>query len=478
MARRVIVIGAGLGGIAAAIELRRHGIDDVTLLEAADDLGGTWYANRYPGAACDVPSHLYSYSYAQRHDWSRLCSPAPEILDYVREVADRHGITPRVRTATRVRECRLDEARREWQVVTERGETLTADAVIIATGQLSRPSIPELPGRDTFTGPAFHTSAWDHGIDLTGRRVGVVGTGATAVQFIPEIAPRVGRLTVFQRTANWLLPRHNRVYRRWVLGVMRLPGVQSLRRAILALYIESLTLAIRHPATIGRALSLRSVLFMRSQLRDRALRRRAWPDYTFGCKRILFSSRYLPALAAPNVELVTDSIARVTPDGIVTADGRHHPLDVIIWSTGFRATELVAPLEVHGRGGRRLSDVWRDGAHAHLGMAVPGFPSLFFMYGPNTNTSGGSIIAYLEAQAGYIRQALQAADGRLVEVAAEVEAASDAQTQRRFAGTAWTRCDSWYRDERGRIVTNWPGYQLEYVRRTARFDPAEYVFSP
>jgi cation diffusion facilitator CzcD-associated flavoprotein CzcO len=363
-------------------------------------------------------------------------------------------------------------------VVTERGETLTTDAVIIAAGQLSRPSIPELPGRDTFIGPAFHTSAWDHGIDLSGRRVGVVGTGATAVQFIPEIAPRVGALTVFQRTANWLLPRHNRVYRRWVLGLMRIPGVQSLRRAILALYIESLTLAIRHPATVGRALSLRSVLFMRSQLRDRTLRRRAWPDYTFGCKRILFSSRYLPALARPNVELVTDSIARVTPDGIVTADGRHHRLDVIIWSTGFRATELVAPLEVHGRGGRRLSDVWRDGAHAHLGMTVPGFPSLFFMYGPNTNTSGGSIIAYLEAQAGYIRQALQAAGDRLVEVAAEVEAASDAETQRRFAGTAWTQCDSWYRDERGRIVTNWPGYQLEYVRRAARFDPSEYVFSP
>jgi cation diffusion facilitator CzcD-associated flavoprotein CzcO len=481
MASRVVIIGAGFGGIAAAIELRAHGVTDLVVLEAAPQLGGTWYFNRYPGSACDVPSHLYSYSFAQRRDWSRLCSTGPEILDYLRDVADRHGITPLVRTSTRVTSCRLDEATGTWRVMTGAGEELVAETVIVAVGQLHRPSIPALAGMQGFTGHSFHTAAWDHDLDLAGLRVGVVGTGATAVQFVPEIAPFVDQLTIFQRTANWLLPRHNRVYRPWVKALMRLPGVQSLRRAVLAFYIESLTLAIRHPRLIGRALGLRSVLFMRLQLKDPELRRRAWPDYTFGCKRILFSSRYLPTLARSNVELVTDTIAEVTPDGIRTVDGRHRPLDCIIWSTGFRATEMVAPLDVLGAGGRRLADEWRDGPHAHLGMTLPGFPSLFFMYGPNTNTSGGSIVAYLEAQASYIRQALEHASDRgnaLVEVRPEVEFASDRETQARFAGTAWTQCDSWYRDERGRIVTNWPGYQREYIRRTARFAPDEFVLTP
>jgi cation diffusion facilitator CzcD-associated flavoprotein CzcO len=471
---------AGFGGIAAAIELRRHGFDQITILEAAPALGGTWYYNTYPGSACDVPSHLYSFSFEQRRDWSRLCSPQSEILGYLAGVAQEHGITPLIRFSARVTTCRFDETGSEWEVETESGESHRADVVLVAAGQLNQPSVPPLPGLERFAGHSFHSARWDHDYELRGKRVAVIGNGASAVQFVPQIAGGVARLSVFQRTANRMMPRKNHVYPPWLrAAVDHVPGLQWLRRRWVFQYTESLTLAIRHPRTVGRILALRSAVFMRSQLPDPQLRARAWPGYTFGCKRVLFSSHYLPTLALPNVELVTDAITEVTETGLRTADGRTHEADCIIWATGFKVTEFVAPMRVLGTGGVELADVWRGGAHAHLGMAVPGFPSLFFLYGPNTNTSGGSIIVYLEAQAAYIRQALQrlrAGRHARVEVRAEVEAASDRELQARFDGTAWTACDSWYRDEDGRIVANWPGYMREYVERTSTLDPDEYVF--
>jgi cation diffusion facilitator CzcD-associated flavoprotein CzcO len=478
---RIVIVGAGFGGISAAIELRRHGFDDVTILEGAPDLGGTWFYNSYPGAACDVPSHLYSFSYEQRRDWSRLCSPQEEILGYLRGVARDHGVTDSIRFSERVSDCAFDPDRSRWTIRTESGSTYDADALILATGQLSRPSIPSLPGLERFAGHSFHSARWDHDYDLTGRRIAVVGTGASAVQLVPEVARQAAHLSVFQRTGNWFLPRHNRVYSPLVRAAIRhIPGLQRLRRTFLFEYCESLTVAIRHPRTFGRLAALRSAAFMRRQLPDPELRRRAWPNYTFGCKRILFSSHYLPTLSRPNVELVTEPIAEVTPDGLRTGDGRLHEVDCIIWGTGFTATEFVAPMRVRGAGGQALEEVWRDGAHAHLGMSVPGFPSMFLMYGPNTNTSGGSIIFYLEAQASYIRQALEhlrAGGHRRLEVRPEVEAASDRELQARFAGTAWTGCDSWYRDRHGRIVANWPGYMREYMERTRSFAAADFVFT-
>ncbi len=476
----LVIVGAGFGGVAAAIELRRHGFDDVTILEAAPDLGGTWFHNRYPGAACDVPSHLYSFSYEQRTDWSRLCSPQDEILQYLREVAGHHGVTGLIRFSQRVADCAVDPASGRWRVRTESGDAFDADAVILATGQLSRPSIPDLPGMERFAGHSFHSAQWDHSYDLSGRRVAVVGTGASAVQFVPEVARRAAHLSVFQRTGNWFLPRRNHVYSPLVRAALRrVPGLQRLRRGFLFNYCESLTLAIRHPRTVGRLAAMRSAAFMRKQLPDPELRARAWPDYTFGCKRVLFSSHYLPTLGRPNVDLVTESIAEVEPTGLRTADGQLHEADCIIWGTGFRATEFVAPMRVQGADGRTLQEVWGDGAHAHLKLTVPGFPSMFLMYGPNTNTSGGSIIFYLEAQAAYIRQALEHVRGgghRTLDVRPEVEAASDRALQARFAGTAWTGCDSWYRDREGRIVANWPGYMREYLESTREFVPSEYVF--
>ncbi len=477
----VAIVGAGFGGIAAAIELKRHGIDDVTILERAPAIGGTWHYNSYPGAACDVPSHLYSFSFAQRRDWSRLCSPQEEIHSYLQQVARAHDVERHVVRDCTVSSCTWDEQDARWRIETAGGERYEADALVLATGQLQQAALPAIEGAETFAGHSFHSAQWDHSYPLAGKRVAVVGTGASAVQFIPEIAERAARLTVFQRTGNWMLPRRNRRYPRAVrAAIEHISGVQEFRRKFMFQYCELITAAIRHPRTIGRLAGLRSAAFMRMQLKDPQVRRKAWPDYTFGCKRVLFSSAYLPALQRANVELVTEAIERVTPQGIVTADGTLHETDCIVWGTGFKTNDFMFPMRVSSPAAGELSEAWAHGAHAHLGMTVPGFPNMFVMYGPNTNTSGGSIIVYLEAQASYIRQALaqlRARGARALEVREEVERASDRKLQARFAGTAWTRCDSWYRDERGRIVANWPGYMREYLQQTRTLDTSEYSFS-
>jgi cation diffusion facilitator CzcD-associated flavoprotein CzcO len=478
----VVIIGAGFGGIAAAIELKRHGISDIRILERAPELGGTWYFNSYPGAACDVPSHLYSFSFAQRRDWSRLCSPQSEIHDYLREVARAHDVERHVECNRTVSSCAWDQQRARWRIDMADGNRCEADAIVLATGQLHQPAQPRIEGAETFAGRSFHSAQWDHSYPLDGKRVAVIGTGASAVQFIPEVAAQAARLTVFQRSGNWFLPRRNRRYPRLVrAAIERIPGVQEFRRRFMFQYCEAITVAIRHPRTLGRIAGARSAAFMRSQLKDPELRSRAMPDYTFGCKRVLFSSYYLPALERANVELVTEAIERVTPQGIVTADGKLHELDCIIWGTGFRTNDFMFPMQIHSSTGGELNEAWAEGAHAHLGVTVPGFPNMFVMYGPNTNTSGGSIIVYLEAQAAYIRQALQhlrARGAAAIEVRTEVEQASDRALQARFGGTAWARCDSWYRDERGRNVANWPGYMHEYLAQTRELDPSEYLFAP
>ncbi|MDD7966212.1 flavin-containing monooxygenase [Actinomycetospora lemnae] len=479
---RVVVVGAGFGGIAAAIELREHGITDVVILDSAPEIGGTWYYNSYPGAACDVPSHLYSFSFAQRSDWSRLCSPQPEILEYLQGVAKEYGLGEVFVPDVRVDAVRLDEASMTWTVEAQDGRRWEADAVVLATGQLNTPAIPPIPGAADFAGPAMHSARWDHDVDLRGKRVAVVGTGASAVQFVPAIAPEVGSMTVFQRSGNWFFPRKNRHYPPAMRRLFRrVPGIMRTRRFLLKGYLEFLTIMIRHPSTVGRLGRVYSTLFMRRQLRDPEVRRKAWPDYTFGCKRILFSSHYLPALERDNVELVTDRVTEIVPDGVRTEDGRHHPADVLIWGTGFKSTDFMFPMEIVGRGGRTLQEEWSQGAHAHLGMTVPGFPSLFVLYGPNTNTSGGSIIVFLEAQVAYVRQALEETERRraaALEVRRDVEQAFDERLQAEFEGTAWTQCDSWYRDESGRIVANWPRYMEEYVRAVAKLDPTDYEFIP
>jgi cation diffusion facilitator CzcD-associated flavoprotein CzcO len=477
----VVIIGAGFGGIAAAIELQRHGIRDIRILEKAADLGGTWFHNSYPGAACDVPSHLYSFSFAQRRDWSRLCSPQAEIHGYLSDVAQAHDVERLVQRNSTVTSCAWNERACRWRVETAEGNHYEANALVLATGQLHQPARPPIEGMETFKGHSFHSAQWDHDYDLSCKRVAVVGTGASAVQFIPEIAAQVSRLTVFQRSGNWFMPRKNRSYPAPVKAAIRfIPGLQAFRRNFMFQYCESITLAIRHPRTIGRIAGLRSALFMRMQLKDPELRRKIWPDYTFGCKRVLFSSHYLPALQRANVEVVTEPISSIAPNGIVSADGALHEVDCIIWGTGFKTTDFMFPMSVSGAGGEELRQSWSHGAHAHLGVSVAGFPNMFIMYGPNTNTSGGSIIFYLEAQAAYLRQALEQLRDRgadAIEVRGEVEAASDRLLQSRFAGTAWTQCDSWYRDAHGRIVANWPGYMRDYLEQTRELDASDFLFT-
>jgi cation diffusion facilitator CzcD-associated flavoprotein CzcO len=478
----VLIVGAGFGGIAAAIELRRHGFEDITILDKAPAAGGTWFHNTYPGAACDVPSHLYSYSFAQRRHWSSLCSPQSEILDYLRDVAREHGIDRLVVPDSEVTSCQWDDATGRWTVATADGRTYESDAVVMATGQLHQPAVPRIDGADTFAGHAFHSAEWDHDYDMRGKSVAVIGTGASAVQFVPEVAKQAERLTVLQRTGNWFLPRKNHPYPGWVKAIIRyVPGVQWFRRHFMFNYCEMLTAAIRNPRTVGRLLYLRSWLFMRWQLRDPEVRVKAWPDYLFGCKRVLFSSHFLPALQQPHVDLVTDPIVRIVPEGIVTEGGTVYTADCIVYGTGFRTNDFMFPMQVTGAGGRDLRETWSDGAFAHLGITVPGFPSMFVMYGPNTNTSGGSIILYHEAQAAYLRQALERVrdnGAAAIDVREDVAVASDREVQARFQGTAWTQCDSWYRDEQGRIVANWPGYMREYVDQTRELDDSDFELVP
>jgi cation diffusion facilitator CzcD-associated flavoprotein CzcO len=474
----VVIVGGGFGGIAAAIELQRHGFRKLTILERSSEIGGTWFQNTYPGAACDVPSHLYSFSFAQRRDWSRLCSPQPEILSYLREVAREHGLQSIVQADTEVSSCVWDQELGRWLIESSDARSWQADAVVIATGQLHREAYPHIEGLQSFAGHSFHSAKWDHDYELAGKRVAVIGTGASAVQFVPEIAKQAKSVLVFQRTGNWFLPRQNRPYPSALKAIIsRVPGVQALRRRFIFNYGEMLTLMIRHPRSAGRVGAIRSAMFMRSQLKDPELRRRIWPDYTFGCKRVLFSSQFLDCLERPNVSLISDAIGEMTARGPRTADGIEHEVDCVIYASGFHTNDFMFPMRIVGSQGRDLREQWAQGAHAHLGIAMPGFPSLFLMYGPNTNTSGGSIIVYLEAQAAYIRQALGLVRERgaaAIEVRAEVEAVSDRELQQRFAHTAWTQCDSWYRDSSGRITANWPGYMREYVKRTRVLDANDY----
>src|SRR3954454_24238856 len=359
----VVIVGAGFGGIGAAIELQSHGFRDITILDAAPELGGTWFHNTYPGCACDVPSHLYSFSYAQRTYWSRLCSPQDEILAYLREVAHEYGVDRLVEPDSAVTACTWSDAACRWTVETSDGRSYEADAVIIATGHLTQPAFPAIPGREDFAGHEFHTARWDHDYDLRGKRVAMIGTGASAVQIVPEIVPLVQKLAVFQRTGNWFLPRKNRPYPRAVRALFeRVPGVQELRRRFVYEYGESLTWMIRHPRTWGRIGHLKSAAFMRMQLRDPEVRRKAWPDYTFGCKRILFSSAFLPALQQPNVDLVTDAVAGMAEKGVVTSDGTMHEVDCVIYGTGFKTNDFMFPMEITGTGGQTLRDTWADGA--------------------------------------------------------------------------------------------------------------------
>ncbi|MER7448924.1 NAD(P)/FAD-dependent oxidoreductase [Nocardia beijingensis] len=474
----IVIIGTGFGGLGMAMELQRAGLHDVTILERAEDVGGVWRENTYPGAGCDIPSPLYSYSYAPRTDWPKRFSRQPDILAYLRGIARDHDLLPKIRFRTEVTEAEFDDATGRWTVRTADGGELTCDVLISAVGQLSRPALPNIPGVESFRGTAFHSAEWDHDADLTGKRVAVIGTGASAVQFVPAIAPSVEHLTLFQRSAAWIMPKPDVEYKAWHHRAFRLlPVTRLTERFAFWLFCEFLALGIVDVPVIRKLVTGIGLRHLKRQVPDPRLRAELTPDYPAGCKRALFSNDYLPALTRPNVTVETTAITEITPKGVRTADGVLHEVDAIVYGTGFKGTEFLWPMRISGRGGRKLADEWSQGARAYQGITVPGYPNLFLVYGPNTNLGVGSIVYMIESQARYIRQAVQRIaerPGHVLEVRPDVEAGFDRRLQQRLDRTPWNFCSSWYRNAAGRITNNWPGTVTSYRWQTRKVDFADY----
>jgi cation diffusion facilitator CzcD-associated flavoprotein CzcO len=476
---RIAIIGSGFGGLGTAIRLRQRGIHDFVVLERAGDVGGTWRDNTYPGCACDVQSHLYSFSFAPNPGWSRSFSPQPEIQAYLQRCARDFGILPHVRFRAEVREAAWDDDARRWRIQTAAGP-VTAEVMVMATGALSDPIIPHLPGLDRFQGRAFHSARWDHAYDLRGKRVAAMGTGASAIQFIPEIQPLVAKLDVYQRTPPWILPRHQRALGERERRIFaRIPAAQRAARAAIYLLREAFVPAFRHPRAMGLVQRV-ALRHLRRSIPDPALRRKLTPDWTLGCKRVLLSNDYLPALARPNVEVVTEGIAEVRAHSIVSAEGTERPVDAILFGTGFQPTDPPLARHLRGRDGRTLSETWAGSPAAHLGTTVAGFPNLFLLMGPNTGLGHTSVIYMIEAQIEHLLGALEHMRRQRIaalEPRPEAQAAFIAGVDRRMDGTVWTSggCRSWYLDATGRNSTLWPDHTWTFRRRVARFEPGEYV---
>ncbi|WP_109507136.1 flavin-containing monooxygenase [Nocardioides speluncae] len=477
---RIGIIGAGFGGLAAAIELKRVGHDDIVIFEKADEVGGVWRENTYPGAACDVPSPFYSFSFEPNPHWPKRFSPQPVILGYLKDVADKYDVRRHIRFGVEVAAAEYDEAGGRWSVTLGDGTVEEVDVLVPAVGQLSRPRWPAVPGRERFAGPSFHSAEWDHTVDLAGKRVAVIGTGASAAQFIPAIQPEVGQLTVFQRSAPYILPRPDTTYAGLHKRIFdRVPATQLTERVGWYAFVESLSVAWVYAKPLAAAITRASRLHMKRQTGSAELFEKVWPDYPAGCKRILFSSDYLPALAQKNVDVVTGGVTEITETGVVAADGATHDVDVIIYGTGFTATDFLAPMQIRGLAGKDLNEQWSEGARAYYGMTIPHFPNLFLMYGPNTNTGGGSIVFFHEVQAAYLRRFVDhlVVSGAPLVVRDEVEQEYDDRVQSALADSVWSACTSWYRGPNGRVSTNWPWLGIQY-KQQAKFDPADYDLVP
>jgi len=479
---RVIIIGAGFGGIGMAVALRQAGIEDFLVVDRGNDLGGTWRDNVYPGAACDVPSNLYSFSFRPGR-WSGRFPPQQEILAYLRRLVEERGLGRHFRFGSGVTGAEFDDRRAAWNLTLDDGSTLQATAVVSAVGQLNRPALPDIAGREDFAGRSWHSARWDHGVDLAGRQVAVVGTGASAIQFVPEVAKTAAHVAVYQRSAPYVLPKTDTVYghaKHAIFGAF--PLVRKADRLRIFLYGEMLTSGF----VISPKLLATPMRMWRHQLRthvtDQKLREKCVPDYVMGCKRVLFSNDWYPTLARPNVEVVTDPIERIVPEGVVAADGTTRHADVIIYGTGFKTLDFLAPMSVTGLDGRSLHETWRDGARAYLGISVPGFPNFFMLYGPNTNLGGNSIIYMLEGQIGYVLGALRALEDEgldWLDVRLDVQRAFNDWVHEASRTSVWeSGCHSWYTTASGRNITNWPVQTFVYRHRVRRFDLAQYRVMP
>lgn len=478
--RSIAIVGGGFGGVGAAVMLRRAGYEDVTVFEKGERIGGVWNQNTYPGAACDVPSHLYEFSFAPNR-WSRRYAPQAEIRAYVEGVARRFGVLDRVRTGTEVMSAHWNEEQGRWRLETS-ADVHEAEVLVPACGQLSVPKVPPLPGLDSFDGPAFHTAEWRHDFDLTGRRVAVVGTGCSAIQVVPAIQPEVAQVDVYQRSPGWTLPKMDYAYPEWAHALFRrVPAVRRLDRASIFATHELIAMALtRHRWLLPafRAMGRRQIT---SAIADPELRRKLMPGDEIGCKRVMLTDDWYPALAKPNIEVVSERIDMVTPAGICDAAGRERPADAIVLATGFASHDFVAPMEIHGRGGRSLSEEWGEVPRAYLGLSVPDFPNMFLLYGPNTNGGSGSVIFTIEAGVGHLLAALREldlAEANRIEVRRDAAERFDAELRATLAGTVWhSGCTNWYVDENGNDPSQWPWTWSSYRRRTARIEPDAYALA-
>lgn len=475
----VIILGAGYGGLGLGIVLKQHGIEDFVILEKASGPGGTWRDNIYPGAACDTESHLYSFSFEPHRDVSRLYARQDELLRYAHRLVERHGLAPHIRFNHAVTAASWDDGQQLWVIELAGGARLHARAFVAAWGQLNRPQIPAIAGRESFAGLAFHSARWPEGLDLRGQRVASVGNAASAIQYIPAVAPLCARLSVFQRSPNWIVPRGDRAYSDAELArYAGTPGAFEQSREALFAWRETTFERMREGSAEADEVEDLARRHLEDQVPDPALRARLLPDFPLGCKRVLRSDDYYPALCRDNVSLVTEGIARIVPEGIVTTDGTVHEFDVIIWGTGFETQSFQGPVDIHGTDGLSLRDVWKDGARAYKGVAVSGFPNFFLIYGPNTNLGHNSILSMFEAQFGYIGQGLGMAlrEGVAFDVKPEALETYDARLQAEMAGSAWAgSCTSWYKNAAGRVVNNWSGPVAAYQAIMAQFDRAAYA---
>lgn len=476
----IAIIGSGFSGMGMAIRLLEEGRRDFVILERADDVGGTWQANRYPGCQCDIPSHLYSFSFAPNPDWTRTYSKQPEIWAYMRRVAEDYGVMPYVRLNHEVTGANWDEDQQHWQIETSQGQ-LTADVLVAGPGGLSEPAYPSIPGLDSFQGPAFHTADWDDDHDVTGERVAVIGTGASAVQTVPNIQERVGHMKVFMRTPPWIVPHSDRpitslermLYRRF-------PAAQKAVRSMVYWMHEAMVFGlVRKPARL-KLLEKAAKRHLESQVTDPDLRRRLTPDYRLGCKRILPSNLFYPALEEPNVELVSEGIREIEADAVITESGERHEVDTIIFGTGFHATDIKAAEWIRGRDGLTLKEHWGASPRAYLGLAVAGFPNLFFLSGPNTGTGHQSQVFMIESHIEYVLDAIRTMKRRglrTVDVRPEVQQAYNRDLDERMPPTVWNSggCSSWYLDATGRNGVIYPDFTWRFRRRTRRFEPGKFA---
>ncbi len=480
---RVAIIGTGFGGLGMAYYLKQAGIDSFTIFEKAADVGGVWRENTYPGAGCDVPSHLYSFSFEPHYPWACRYGKQHEIVAYMQHCVQKYDLRSHMRFGCEVTGASFDEARGVWQVQLASGESFEAEVLISAVGQLHRPSYPKIAGRESFKGPSFHSANWDHSVDLNGKTVAVIGTGASAVQFVPEIVKQVKQLKLFQRSPGWVGPKVEKTFNRFELWLLKtFPIVHDLDRLRIFFVCEALAYAYNGHKWAEWLIRSMSKLQIRIQVRDPVLRKKLTPTFSIGCKRILMTTEWLRALVKPNLEVVDDAIQEITPTGVRTADGKLREVDAIIYGTGFAATDFLAPLKVKGLNGVDLRERWSKGAQAYLGMSVSGFPNFFVLYGPNTNVGSGSIIFMLERQQRYITQMIQAQQQEAwcyADLKAEAEAEYNREMRQRSESSTYAGdCQSWYKTADGINTNNWVGSMMEFRRRTATPQLERYRIVP